>query len=618
MSGSTSNDAAELFRIALLLQSRGEFSKAIELYNNVLAIEPDVPEVHNNLGIALLESGRLDDAVVSYRRALLIKPDFAAAYNNLGTAQRRMGLLPDALESYSHAVSFIPEFADAHNNIGNVLRDLGKSSEAILSYQTAIALRAEFIEAHSNLGNLLRDLGRLDEALVSHKKACECNPKIAEAYYNCGNVLLDLLRLDEAQSAYFQALKLKANYPRALVALARVMRLQARSVESEAACQRALAIEPNFADALSFLGELKTDTGDFEDALELFRKAVNYQPNLVAAWCGIARCRQIGYEDVQWREAANRLLRQRLPIQEEIALQYAIGKVLNDCSEFEQAFKHYRRANELSRRCGAPYDHGAFASEVTGIMNRFTPQEIARLRAFGAASECPVFIVGMPRSGTTLAEQILASHPHIFGAGELAFWGEAATCLASRPIQSVTSDEVAKLAQRYLTQLESLSGTSRRVVDKMPLNYLNLGLIHAALPRARIIVMNRTPRDVCLSIYFQNFSISHGYATDLNDIAHFYRQFRRIMNYWKVVLPEGVLMEVQYEGLVHNLGWWSQKIVEFIGLEWDTRCLEFHKTRRTVITPSRWQVRQQVGSSGVDRWRRYEQFIGPLAALAVE
>ncbi len=618
MVDATPSNAGAQFKSAQRLQANGEFNRAIELYNKLLAIDPDVPEVLNNLGNALRDVGRLDDAVAIYRRALKIKPNFSAAYNNLGLAQGRMGSFGDALESYRHAVSVNPDFADAYNNEGNALVNLGRTGEAISSYRKAIALRTGFVEAQTNLGNALRDLGHLEEAFEWQKRACECNPRIPETYYNCGNVLLDLLRLDEAHDAYSRALKLRENYPRALVALARVMRLKAQFAEAEEACQRALRIEPKFAEALSFLGELKTDAGDFDDALELFGQAIERDPSLVAAWCGIARCRQIGPEDVQWRDAAQRLLSQSLPIRDEIALQYAVGKALNDCGEWEQAFVHYRRANELTRKCAARYDQAAFASEVKCVIDRYNRREITRLSAFGVESERPVFIVGMPRSGTTLAEQILASHPCVFGAGELSFWGEAAAKLTAKQAQSITGDEVARFSMQYLMQIEKLSPDAWRVVDKMPLNYLNLGLIHAALPRARIILMSRNAPDVCLSIYFQNFSVAHGYATDLNDLVHFYQQSIKVINYWRSALPDGILMEVPYENLVQDPEFWSRKMVEFIGLKWDARCLDFHKTRRMVITPSRWQVRQQASSDSIGRWRRYEQFVAPLMALVTD
>jgi hypothetical protein len=223
----------------------------------------------------------------------------------------------------------------------------------------------------------------------------------------------------------------------------------------------------------------------------------------------------------------------------------------------------------------------------------------------------PVFIVGMPRSGTTLAEQILASHPAVFGAGELPFWGIA---LANSLDDSTT--HVSSLAHDYRRLLETVSTDALRVIDKMPTNFLALGLIHAALPNARIIHMRRNPIDTCLSIYFQDFETAYSYANDLEDLAHCYGEYRRIMSHWRSVLPQNTILEVPYEGLVEHQELWIRRMLEFIDLPWDPACLNFHQSRRTVSTASSWQVRQPLNNCSVERWRHYEPFLGPLLDLA--
>lgn len=604
------------FRLAHALQSGGRLADAIDRYRRVLEIEPDVPGAHNNLGNALRDLGRLEEAIASYHRALELQPDFADAHNNLGTALRRAGRLEDALRSHRRALEIRPDFADAHNNEGNALRDLGRMEEAAASYRRAIEIRAEFAAAHNNLGNVLRDSGRLEEAIASYRRALECKSDLAEAYNNLGNALLDSLRLDEAAACYTRAVQLRPGYARALTALARVLRQQNRPAEAEATCRRALEIEPHSAESLAFLGELHADQGQFADAEALFRRALAIDPKLAAAWCGISRCRKAGPDDGAWLLAVLRLVDHALPIRDEISLRYAIGKHLNDLGDFVQAFAHYRRANDLTRRYGARYDREAFASDVDRVIDVYGASRIERLRAQGSASDRPVLIVGMPRSGTTLAEQILASHPAVFGAGELPFWSEreAAQDAAEREGAAVAG-EVGQLAERYLGQLATFSTDALRVVDKMPMNYMNLGLIHTALPRARIIHMRRNPIDNCLSIYFQNFSIAHAYATDLEDLAHFYMQYLRLMEHWRNVLPAEAMLEVPYESLIDEQEAWSRRMVEFIRLPWDRRCLDFDQTRRTVITPSRWRVRQKLDRTAVGRWRNYERFIEPLKHL---
>jgi hypothetical protein len=250
--------------------------------------------------------------------------------------------------------------------------------------------------------------------------------------------------------------------------------------------------------------------------------------------------------------------------------------------------------------------------ELIGVYSR---EAMAKIGAAGSPSAKPVFVVGMPRSGTSLAEQIIASHPAAYGAGELDFW---APLMAKDmgPTRGVMS-ETARLgvAKDYLHLLESLSASASRVVDKTPVNSDFLGPIYSVLPNARVIYMQRDPIDTCLSCYFQQFLLGINFASDLSDLAHYYREHRRIMAHWRAVLPPGFILEVPYEELVADQETWSRKMLDFIGLEWNPRVLEFQTTKRQVVTASAWQVRQKIYRSSVARWRNYEKFIGPLKAL---
>ena len=226
----------------------------------------------------------------------------------------------------------------------------------------------------------------------------------------------------------------------------------------------------------------------------------------------------------------------------------------------------------------------------------------------------------MLRSGTTLAEQILASHPRVFGAGEQTFWSEAAAATLSNAAKDVAAPAIsdaalADLGDRYLQRLRQLAPDALRVVDKLPTNFLFLGLIHAALPGARIIHLRRHPLDTCVSIYFQHFEAANTYTNDLGDLAHYYAEYRRLMAHWRSVLPGDAILDVPYEGLVADLPTWARRMLEFIGVPWDARCLEFDRTARSVVTASKWQVRQKLFASSVGRWRHYERFVTPLMPL---
>ena len=605
-----------LVNLANALRACGRLDDAVTGYRRALRLQPELAEVHNNLGNVLLQLRQDDAAAASYRRALQINPDFAQAHSNLGNALRALGQPREALASYRWALEIEPNFANAHNNLGNALLQLGQVDEAVKSYRRALEIKPDFADALSNLGNALRDLGQLHEALASYRRALELRPELGEAYNNLGNVLLDLMQLDEAAASYRRALALRPDYAHAHTGLGMVLRQLGRTSEAEASCRKALDIEPDSAEVIAFLGEIRADRGEFAGAEELFRQALDVDPDLPSAWAGIARYRRMGASDASWLEATQRLAGKDLPVRHEINLRYAIGKYFDDVQDYERAFASYRLANELTRRFGARHDRQLLTRRVDRLTTAHDGEWLRRSRLPAIQSERPVFIVGMPRTGTTLAEQILASHPAVFGAGELPFWNDAAAAYESGTLDAaVGMSTLAALAGEYLRQLADLSGDALRMVDKMPANYANLGLIHAALPGARIIHMQRNPIDTCLSIFFQNFSISHAYANDLEDLAHYYTEYLRVMRHWHATLPPGTILEVSYEGLVTEPEVWSRKMLDFIGLPWDARCLDFHRTNRTVITPSKWQVRQQINRSRTGRWRHYEKFVGPLRRL---
>ena len=605
-----------LVNLANALGAGGRLDDAVAGYRRALQLQPQLAEVHNNLGNALLQLRQDDAAAASYRRALEIKPDFAQAHSNLGNALRALGQPREALASYRRALEIEPNFAHAHNNLGNALLQLGQVDEAVKSYRRALEIKPDFADVLSNLGNALRDLGQLHEALASYRRALELRPELAEAYNNLGNVLLDLMQLDEAAASYRRALALWPDYAHAHTGLGMVLRQQGRTSEAEASCRKALAIEPDSAEVIAFLGEIRADRGEFAGAEELFRQALGVDPELPSAWAGIARYRRMSAGDASWLEATQRLAGKGLPVRHEINLRYAMGKYFDDVQDYEQAFGSYRLANELTRRFGARHDRQLLTRSVDRLTAAHDREWLRRSRLAAIRSERPVFIVGMPRTGTTLAEQILASHPAVFGAGELPFWNAAAAAHDSGTLEAAAGmSTLDALAEEYLRQLADLSGDALRMVDKMPANYANLGLIHAALPGARIIHMQRNPIDTCLSIFFQNFSISHAYANDLEDLAHYYTEYRRVMQHWHTTLPPGTILDVSYEGLVTEQEVWSRKMLDFIGLPWDARCLDFHRTNRTVITPSNWQVRQQINRARTGRWRHYEKFVGPLRRL---
>jgi tetratricopeptide (TPR) repeat protein len=609
------HDVDTLLDAADALAALGRPGESVPLYRRALEVDPRAAQAHNNLGNALLQSGEPGQAAACYRRALELRPDEADIHCNLGNALRQLGQLEEAIACSRRAIALNPGSSMAHNNLGLALAGLGKREQAVASYRQALALKPQYVEALDNLGNALRDLGQRRAALEIYRQAVELAPRRPEAHCNIGNAFFDMRKLEEAATAFRQALALRAEFAPAHLGLALTLRQQRRPAQAEEACQAALRIDPNAVDALALLGELRADRGQFDQAEKLFRRALEIDPFSAFAQASIATHRKMTPEDAKWLRDSRALLARQLPLRQEVGLRYALGKYFDDLGEYDRAFEQFRCANELTRRHEVRYDRVKLTARVDQILRDFDAMRRSDEEP-ASFSETPVFIVGMPRSGTSLSEQILASHPAVFGAGEIPFWNAGYETYRSAQRQDDRAAiRLADLARDYLTQLASIDATSARVVDKMPANFMYAGLIHIALPRARIIHMQRHPLDTCLSIYFQNFFNIGPYTNDLDDLAHYYGEYVRLTNHWRAVLPPTAWLDVPYEKLIADQEHWSRRMLEFVGLAWDPKCLEFHNTDRVVITASKWQVRQKMSTTSAGRWRRYEKHVGPLRHL---
>ena len=611
-----SRDPESQTNLGNVLRARGRLDEAVSCHRRAIALKPDYAEAHNNLGSALRDSKRPDQAVASYRQAISIKPDFAMAHMNLGDTLLALGRLDEAAWSYRRVLHFRPDSVEAHNNLGNALRDSGRLEEAAASYRCAVAIRPDYAKLHNNLGNALLDLGRIEEAVASYSRALELEPDFAKAHSNLGSAFRELAKLDEAEASYRRALAIRADSSEILTNLGVVQRLQGRADEAEASLRRALSIDPGAAPTITSLAELYADRGQFAEAENLYKKAYAGHPESAQAWAGLAALRKMTSDDSAWIKEAQRIAQRPLRPRDEAHLRYAMGKFFDDVQDYEQAFVSYRRANEIAKAYSPPHDRQHLARTFEFTTRLYDREWLDRAKVTSNSSSRPIFIVGMPRSGTSLAEQILASHPAVFGAGELSFWKTASLQVGSAALESGFDGSVlAKLADEYLQLLTGLSLDASRVVDKMPANFAHLGMIHAALPNARFIHMRRNPIDTCLSIYFQNFHVAHSYANDLEDLAHYHHEYQLLMQHWRSILPPSAILEVPYEALVADQETWSRKMLDFVGLPWDPACIDFHQTNRRVSTFSKWQVRQKISKTSVERWRNYAPFVGPLMHL---
>jgi tetratricopeptide (TPR) repeat protein len=493
----------------------------------------------------------------------------------------------------------------------------GAYTEALACYQELLEFDPRDAYAHNGLGSALARLTRYREAEEHLRRALGIRESLPEAHFNLASVLVATGRYREAETPLRRALKLKGDFLEARISLGGTLVLLSRLPEARDSYEKALRLAPSNALALVGLGKLDALEGRFSEAETAFRRALEVEPRASYAWAALAGLRRMTPADGEWRKRAEELAAGGLEPYDEAVLRFALGKYYDDVGDFGRAFPSYQRANQLQKLAATPYRRETHVRYVDEWMRIYTKEALEAAREGASDSALPVFVIGMPRSGTTLVEQIIASHPAAYGAGELDFW---TTLVHKREVsvrQAVPEGSARKrLAQEYLRVLAGHSADASRIVDKAPMNADYLGLLHAVLPKARVIHVQRNPIDTCLSCYFQQFSPVMNYTMDLSDLADYYREHARLMAHWRRTLPPGTMLEIHYEELVADQEASTRRILEFLALPWDERCLEFHKTARVVTTASAWQVRQKIYRSSAQRWRHYEKFIKPLLSLS--
>ena len=492
----------------------------------------------------------------------------------------------------------------------------GAFEEAIALYKASIDIRPEHANSQNNIGSALSKVGRYQEAEHCFRRAIDIDPNNVDALSNLGTIQLWMGHLSEAEMLLRRALKLKPTHLDARNNLGEALVFLGRSRDARTRFQKVLKASPRHADAMFGMGQVARMEGRFEEAETTFIRALQFKPNMARALAAIPSVRKMTLSDSGWLEHAEGIAASGIPPLEEADVRFAIGKYWDDVQEFARAFESYKRANEIQKRVAINYDRKARTSFVDDLVRVYTRTALSSATEGFSDSRRPIFVVGMMRSGTSLVEQIIASHPSATGAGELGYWSDAMRQNEAAIRQNLLDATTrTKLAEGYLRTLEEYSSDAIHVVDKAPINSDHLGIIHSVFPNARIIYMRRDPIDTCLSCYFQHFSPAHNFAMSLPDLAHYYREHARLVAHWRAALPPGAMIDVPYEELVADQEKWTRKILEFLGLEWDPRCLDFYETKRQVATASYWQVRQKIFRSSVGRWRNYEQFLDPLRTL---
>ena len=645
--------------LAEVHRSLGEFERAAESCRAALALWPDYPEALCNLGAALRDLGRPGEAIEPLSRALALRPDFAVAHNNLGLALRDIEKADLAVEHFRRAAELEPGFAAPRTNLGQMLLNRSEVEEALAYCQQAVDIEPNTAELHDNLGNVYRALERLDEAWAAYTEAVRLNPDLALAHAHIGLVLKKqghladavpwltravelepanaalwewlgelFSELDEPAAAipcWEQVVALEPERPAARIALGRALQEEGRLAEARCHYLKADELQPHASHPQVNLGWLYELQGDMDLAEAAFRTAVERQPRLPAPHARLASLLRGKLPDPDLVALEERLADATTGERARSHLLFGLAHVLDGRGDYARAALCLAQANALAlkleqeRQPYVPADHERY---VDGLIQVFDREFFSKMAGAGSSSQRPVFVFGLPRSGTTLVEQVLASHSQIHGAGELRLarrsFDEIPHRLGlNRPVRDciplLDAAMVRRLADIHLDRLAVIDGgDSPRIVDKMPENYLYLGLLAVLFPRAVFIHCRRDLRDVAVSCWMTDFT-SIRWANDPTHIASRFQQYRRMMDHWSRVLPVPV-HHVDYEKNVADLESVARRLIDACGLEWEPACLDFHRTERPVRTASVTQVRQPVYTRSVARWKNYEAALATLFA----
>ena len=611
----------QILNTALVRHEAGQIDLAEAGYRTVLEHDPNEPDALNLLGVILQERGELAKSIALITRALDIDPDFPEALTNLARAQRAAGEPAAAVEASRRAIALDPDLTEAHVQLGRALVDQGENADAVAALRQATILAPDSVDALVQLGIALIRQMDFHAGADSLTAALALDPDRVDAMIPLGVALASLDRLDEAADWHEKAAARAPEDPAAHAALAITAGRRLDPVGSIAACRRSLELAPNQVDIWQLLGGNLAAVARFAEAEECWRKTLALKPDSAAAQRGLAAIGRPTEDATEVQRLRGALDDEATPLAERVAAGFAAGAVLDRNGDFDAAFAAFEGANHLlhtsQSEAGQMFNRGMLRHYVDWAIATFSKDGFAETADWGDPSELPVFIVGMPRSGTSLVEQIAASHRKIFGQGERKDIGDIIRVLdggaTHRPPAEWARDAVRRAASAQVARLQAVGGHADRVIDKLPDNSLVLGQIAVLFPNARIIVCRRDPRDVCLSCYFQHFADRLSWTSDQIDLAVRAREIERLMEHWRAVLPLRMI-EIDYETLVADLEGESRRLVAFLGLEWDPNCLAFDTTRRSVTTASYWQVRQPVYASSVGRWRNYSRHLRPLFA----
>ncbi len=598
----------------------GDAEKAKENALIALKLDPNIPTNQNNLGLIYKSLGDTDNAIMHFKQAIAQDPQLAEAYFNCGTTLLDNGD-PQGDSYLDKAAQIKPDYPELYNYRGLSLLDNNQAAQSIDLFKQAITAKPDYAEAYCNLGNAFMNEQEFALAEAMFRKAIEHEPNYAVAYNNLGNAILDQddykQHIDEAEQYYLKAIEIAPQLDDTYKNLA--VCYQGEGLHEKALYYFEIYNQriPNDEVVVAGMASVHERRAEFDEGMALLEPFINNTPvctEIVLAYSKFAR--HFKFEE----KAIDALLKiddETTSNKLRVEKYYALGKLADAQKDTDATFGYYKKANDLE------YVEFLFDEEKEKFDNvkaYFSKEKIQSLQRSNNTSTLPIFIVGMPRSGTSLAEQILASHPDVYGAGELEDIYNIVQKLSAdlKPTNNYPScldnmDEAyaSKTADAHIETLSKMSPEAKYVVDKMPHNFLTLGVINLLFPKATVIQCKRSSVDVCLSIYFQHFNQHHSYSNSLEMLGKYYNLYADMMEHWKNVLDINII-ELEYEKVIANPEEEMRQLLDNCGIEWDPACLKFHENKRTVKTPSYDQVRRPIYKSSVAKWKKYEHHLGDL------
>jgi tetratricopeptide (TPR) repeat protein len=637
--------------IVAQLQSR-ETQRAIDSCRALLTRYPDDINILGLLGAALGDLRRFDEAEHILRRVIDLAPGFAKPYEDLGLLLMQQRKFEQALPLLEKAVRLDPQLEEAHFQLGKALAALGRGKEADASFERAFALSPQrrqmalaaehhqagrlqeaeqlcrqvlqkdpaHVDALRLLGLIAASSGDLDDAEHLLRQAIAAAPDHAPALFELGRVLKELERPEDAIEVYRDLLALEPSNPKAHFQLASALAPAARNEESAAAYRRCLALAPKHAGAWLGLGHMLKTVGQQAEGIAAYRRCVELEPEFGEAYYSLANLKTYRFSSDEIAAMQHQLQRDNLNDTSRVNFLFALGKAFEDRADYGQAWRYYEEGNARQRML-VSYDPVHTETVNDELVAFFNAEFFAATAGQGHADPAPIFVVGLPRSGSTLIEQIIASHSQVEGTSELPYIGRLTKSLNHNRADAMRYPQVLgelaprhfqKLGQDYLDMASRhrLQGTAR-FIDKMPNNFPSAGFIHSILPNAKIIDARRHPLDACVGNLRQLYARGQTFSYDQSDIGEYYLQYLRMMAHWDDVLP-GRILRVQYEDVVADLETQVRRILDYLELPWEDNCLRFHATERAVRTASSEQVRQPIYDSSVGIWRHYAPHLDEL------